>query len=88
MTSVDFPHPVLPIIAVVSPGLAVKSMSVRTFSSAPGYAKAVSYTHLINVVTDVISCVILWFKLCPSVSTSVSYTHLSLSASTNQRKYA
>ena len=35
----DFPLPVEPIIAVVSPGLAVKLMSEITYSSAPGYLK-------------------------------------------------
>jgi len=39
LTSVDFPLPVLPIIAVVSPGFAVNVISSRTFSSAPGYLK-------------------------------------------------
>ena len=36
LTSVDLPHPVLPIIAVVVPGVAVKSISCSTSSSAFG----------------------------------------------------
>ena len=38
-TKVDFPHPVLPIIAVVFPGSAIKSISCKTSASAPGYRK-------------------------------------------------
>ena len=36
LTSVDFPHPVLPMIAVVLPGSATKSMCSKTSASAPG----------------------------------------------------
>ncbi len=39
LMSVVLPHPVDPMMAVVSPGLASKSISVRTFSSASGYMK-------------------------------------------------
>jgi len=35
-SSVDFPEPVEPMIAVVCPGMAVKLMLFRMFFSAPG----------------------------------------------------
>ena len=37
---VDLPLPVPPIMAVVCPGMAVKEIPSRTFSSESGYAKA------------------------------------------------
>ena len=39
LTSVDFPQPVLPIIAVVLPGSALNVISSSTFALAPGYMK-------------------------------------------------